>query len=70
MAANSIEKTMQPTDLKGMGLGDPNIEIEIKDPEKVTVGIGDMEIEIEPGKETDENFDANLAEEILYLKTY
>ena len=62
MAINSIEKTMQPTDLKGMGLGDPNIEIEIEDPEKVTVGIGDMEIEIEPGKETDENFDANLAE--------
>ena len=64
MAANSIEKTMQPTDLKGMGLGDPNIEIEIEDPEKVTVGIGDMEIEIEPGKETDENFDANLAEDM------
>ena len=55
---------MQPTDLKGMGLGDPNIEIEIEDPEKVTVGIGDMEIEIEPGKETDENFDANLAEDM------
>ena len=64
MAINSIEKTMQPTDLKGMGLGDPNIEIEIEDPEKVTVGIGDMEIEIEPGKETDENFDANLAEDM------
>jgi hypothetical protein len=38
------------------------IEIEIEDPESVSIGIGDIEIEIEPGKEEDDDFNANLAE--------
>jgi hypothetical protein len=45
-------------DLAGM----PEIEIEIEDPESVTIGIGDMEIELNPSKPTAEDFDANLAE--------
>jgi len=41
----------------------PPIEIEIEDPESVTLGIGDIEIDLEPRKkETAEDFDANLAE--------
>ena len=40
------------------------IEIEIEDPESVTIGMGDLEIEIEPGKEYDEEFNANLAEQL------
>jgi hypothetical protein len=41
----------------------PPLEIEIEDPESVTIGMGDIEIELEPGKEdTDEDFDANLAD--------
>lgn len=40
----------------------PPIEIEIEDPESVTIGIDGMEIEIEPMPETAEDFDANLAE--------
>ena len=49
----------------GMSGGSPHdmpIEIEIEDPEAVTIGIDGLEIEIEPGKETAEDFDANLAE--------
>lgn len=38
------------------------IEIEIEDPESVSIGIDGIEIEIEPGEETAEDFDANLAE--------
>jgi|LakMenEpi03Aug12_release.lakeMendotaPanAssembly.Ray.scaffolds.fasta_scaffold59133_2 hypothetical protein len=40
----------------------PAIEIEIEDPESVTVGVGGMEITLEPGSESPEKFDANLAE--------
>jgi hypothetical protein len=46
-------------------MGDiPEIEIEIEDPESVSIGIGGMEIDLEPKKETADDFDANLAEYI------
>lgn len=38
------------------------IEIEIEDPESVTIGIDGLEIEIEKKEPSDEDFDANLAE--------
>jgi hypothetical protein len=38
------------------------IEIEIEDPESVSIGIGDIEIDIEPHEETEDDFDANIAE--------
>jgi hypothetical protein len=38
------------------------IEIEIEDPESVSIGIGDMEIDFKPARKTAEDFDANLAE--------
>jgi hypothetical protein len=40
----------------------PEIEIEIEDPEAVRIGVDGLEIEIEPQEESDEDFDANLAE--------
>jgi hypothetical protein len=40
----------------------PEIEIEIEDPESVTIGIGGMEIDLIPSKEGEEEFDENLAE--------
>ena len=40
----------------------PPIEIEIEDPEKVTIGIDGLELEIEPGEESAEDFNANIAE--------
>jgi hypothetical protein len=49
-----------------MGLSDlagqPDLEIEIEDPESVSIGMGDIEIDLKPQKETAEDFDANLAE--------
>ena len=43
-------------------MDEPAIEIEIDDPEAVRIGIDGMEIEIEPSKESVDDFDANLAE--------
>ena len=43
---------------------EPDIEIEIEDPESVKIGIDGLEIELEPGVEAAEEFDANLAEYI------
>ena len=40
----------------------PAIEIEIEDPESVSIGMGDIEIELRPQKPTAEDFDANLAD--------
>lgn len=41
---------------------EPDIEIEIEDPEEVKIRAGGLEIEIEPGEEGDDEFNANLAE--------
>ena len=46
------------------GLDEPDLEIEIEDPESVRIGVDGLEIEIEPQEESDEDFDANLAEYI------
>ena len=40
----------------------PEIEIEIEDPESVSIGMGGLEIDLLPAKETADTFDANLAE--------
>jgi len=48
--------------LAAMDEASPPIEIEIEDPESVNIGIDGMEIEINPGKKSDEDFNANLAE--------
>lgn len=45
-------------------LGAPDIEIEIEDPESVSITAGGMTIEIDPDAETDDEFNANLAEEM------
>ena len=43
---------------------EPDIEIEIEDPERVSIEMGGLEIEIEPGKKEDDEFNANIAEEM------
>jgi hypothetical protein len=58
----SIEKSLYqaPVGIDSL-TEEPAIEIEIEDPEAVTIGIGDLEIEL--GKEdSDDDFDDNLAE--------
>ena len=67
MAVNGIDKGLNSApkglaQMVGQEDMEPSIEIEIEDPEKVSIEMGGLEIEIEPGKETDEDFDANLAE--------
>ena len=47
-----------------IGSNEPDIEIEIEDPEAVHIGIDGMEIDIEPEQEGPEDFNANLAEYI------
>jgi hypothetical protein len=63
----AIEKSLYaaPAGLEELAAQDaatPPIEIEIEDPEKVTIGIDGLEIEIEPDKESADDFNANLAE--------
>lgn len=62
-----IEKSLNPAPM-GLNLAEmedglePEIEIEIEDPESVNIRAGDMEIEIDP--EEDDDFSNNLAEEL------
>ena len=66
----AIEKSLSqaPLGLKDEDLPfgqemEPDIEIEIEDPERVSIEMGGLEIEIEPGEE-DDDFNANIAEEL------
>jgi hypothetical protein len=47
-----------------MGANEPDIEIEIEDPESVTIGMDGLEITLEPGDDDEEGFSDNLAEYI------
>jgi len=68
MAANDIDKGLYaaPVGMEDMlaGMPEPDIEIEIEDPEEVTIRAGGLEIEIDTGEERDDEFNANLAEEL------
>jgi hypothetical protein len=60
----AIEKALYqaPTGIDALAEQEPEMEIEIVDPESVTIGIDGLEIEIEPAEESADDFDANLAE--------
>ena len=51
-----------PVGIDALAEQEPEMEIEIVDPESVTIGIDGLEIEIEPTEEGEDDFDANLAE--------
>ena len=53
-----------PVGVEEMAESEEAIEIEIEDPEKVTIGIGDNEIVIDPDAMADEEFSKNLAEDL------
>lgn len=68
----AIDKSLNQAPL-GLGAMDPlmkpdmeqdDIEIEIEDPESVSLSMGDMEIDLEPGKEKNDEFNDNLAEHL------
>jgi len=53
-----------PVGIDEAAIEEQAIEIEIEDPEKVTIGIGDAEIVIDPDAMEDDEFNANLAEDL------
>ena len=59
-----IEKALYqaPAGIESLGENVPEMEIEIEDPESVSIGMDGLEIEIEPTEEGEDDFDANLAE--------
>ncbi len=63
MATSSMDKSLYqaPVGLAEM-MDAPDVEIEIEDPESLSIDMGGVEIDLKPQKETDEDFDANLAD--------
>ena len=53
-----------PTGVEEDAVDEEAIEIEIEDPESVTISAGDTEITIDPDADVDEAFNENLAEEL------
>jgi hypothetical protein len=62
----AIDKSIgqAPQGLEELANAQPAMSIEIENPDSVTLDDGSMEITIEPGKETNDEFNANLAEEL------
>ena len=60
----AIEKALYqaPEGIEALAAAEPDIEIEIEDPESVKIGMDGLEIEIEKEEPSDKDFDANLAE--------
>jgi len=66
MAQDNIDKGLYaaPQGMEELAEMEPDLEIEIEDPEEVTIKAGGMEIEIDPDRMSDDEFNKNLAEEI------
>jgi hypothetical protein len=64
--ADNIDKSLSqaPQGLEELAQAQPDLSIEIENPESVTLDDGSMEITIVPGKEDNDEFNANLAEEM------
>jgi hypothetical protein len=65
--ATNIDKALyqQPLGIDALGEQESPLEIEIVDPEEVTIGMDGMEISLKPGEDdAEEGFDDNLAEYI------
>ena len=63
--ATNIDKALYsaPAGIEELAQAEPELEIEIIDPEEVNIGIDGMEISLRPGEEDKEgSFDENLAE--------
>jgi len=67
MATSNIDKALYPADgglPELLGMEEPALEIEIENPDSVTLADGSMEITLEPGKEVSDDFSKNLAEDM------
>jgi hypothetical protein len=62
----AIDKSVgqAPLGIEELAATQPDLSIEIENPESVTLDDGSMEITITPGKETNDEFNANLAEDM------
>ena len=57
-----LDKALYQTPEGYGSMGQDPIEIEIENPDEVSIGIGGMEINLKPKRETADDFDVNLAE--------
>jgi hypothetical protein len=65
MAINIDKSVSQaPQGIEELASAQPDLSIEIENPESVTLDDGSMEITVQPGKEQDDEFNANLAEDL------
>jgi hypothetical protein len=65
--ANNIDKSLSqaPKGLEELAMGQPDLSIEIENPESVTLDDGSMEITIIPGKDVaGDEFNANLVDDM------
>jgi len=62
----AIEKSLYaaPQGLEDLAAGEPDLQIEIENPDAVHIGIDGMEIDLEPHDQMDDEFNDNLAEYI------
>jgi hypothetical protein len=62
----AIDKSVgqAPLGIEELAAAQPDLSIEIENPESVTLDDGSMEITIQPGKEVNDEFNINLAEEM------
>jgi hypothetical protein len=61
--ATNFDSALSPIEPELM-TDEPVIEIEIEDPESLSIGIDGIEIDLEPSSEVSDEFDANLAEDM------
>jgi len=65
MATSSMDKALYQAPMGLSALAEqPDMEIEIEDPESVSINAGDVNIDLIPQKESAKDFDANLADYI------
>ena len=62
----AIDKSIgqAPQGLEDLAMAQPDMSIEIENPDSVTLDDGSMEITLQPGKEVNDEFNANLAEDM------
>ena len=62
--ATNIDKALYSNMDMGIATPEPDIEIEVENPDSMTISAGGVTIELEPETEASDDFDANLAEEM------
>lgn len=60
--ATNFDSSLYQDPVRAEVMQEEPVEIEIENPDSVTIGMGDVEIELRPEPKTADDFDANLAE--------